>query len=66
MANVGNLCWEYEKKVPLVADTHLQIRSVAMDAWRQARRQGVLAVEKADEATVKGREAVEGWVERGK
>ena len=66
MTNVGDLCWDYERRVPVVADTHLLIRKMAMDSWRVARRQSQVVLERADEATVKGREAVEGWVERGK
>ncbi|PYI05416.1 hypothetical protein BO78DRAFT_398154 [Aspergillus sclerotiicarbonarius CBS 121057] len=33
MRNVSDLVWEYEKRVPAVADTHLQVRSQAEHLW---------------------------------
>lgn len=66
MRNVGDLIWDYEKRVPVVADTHLQLRSLGEDAWRRMREGGAVVAQKADGAAVQAREAVEGWVEKGK
>ncbi|BCS04702.1 MICOS complex subunit MIC26/MIC27 [Aspergillus luchuensis] len=33
MRNVSDLVWEYEKQVPAVADTHLQVREKAEHLW---------------------------------
>ncbi|GKZ81615.1 hypothetical protein AnigIFM56816_006136 [Aspergillus niger] len=33
MRNVSDLVWEYEKRVPAVADTHLQVREKAEHLW---------------------------------
>ncbi|ETN39863.1 uncharacterized protein HMPREF1541_06089 [Cyphellophora europaea CBS 101466] len=66
MRNVGDLIWEYEKRVPALADTHLQIRSFGEDAWHRVREGGAVAVKRVDSATDQARGAVEGWVEKGK
>lgn len=66
MRNVGDLLWEYEKRVPVVADTHLQIRSLGQDAWKRMREGGAAVAQSADDATRQARGAVEGWVEKGK
>jgi MICOS complex subunit MIC26 len=66
MRNVGDLMWDYEKRVPVVADTHLQLRAFGEDAWRRMREGGTVVAQKADGAAVQAREAVEGWVEKGK
>lgn len=66
MQNVGDLVWQYEKRVPVVADTHLQIRSLGQDAWRRVREGGAVVVQSADGAAAQARGAVESWVEKGK
>lgn len=66
MRNVGDLIWDYEKRVPVIADTHLQLRSFGEDAWRRMREGSAVVAQKADGAAVQAREAVEGWVEKGK
>jgi MICOS complex subunit MIC26 len=66
MRNVGDLIWEYEKRAPVVADTHLQIRAFGEDAWRRMREGTAVVVKSADGAAAQARGAVEGWVEKGK
>jgi organizing structure protein 2 len=66
MQNIANLSWEYEKRVPVVADTHVQIRRFAQDAWRQTKVHAQAVTRWADETAGQSREKVEGWVKNGK
>jgi MICOS complex subunit MIC26 len=66
MRNVGDLVWEYEKEVPVIADSHLAIRDAALQAWKATVRETKGVAEKVDNATEKSRQALEGWVEKGK
>jgi MICOS complex subunit MIC26 len=66
MRNVGDLVWEYEKEVPVIADSHLAIRDAALQAWKATVRETKGVAEKVDSATDRGRQALEGWVEKGK
>jgi MICOS complex subunit MIC26 len=66
MRNVGDLMWEYEKRVPVVADSHLQVRAFGEDAWRRLRESGRVVADKVDSSTGEGRKMIEGWVEKGK
>ena len=66
MQNVSNLIWEYEKRVPVVADTHTQIAGLVQEAWKQTRGYTREAAEWADEKTVEARKSVEEFVSKGK
>jgi MICOS complex subunit MIC26 len=66
MQNTANLSWEYEKRVPVIADTHVQIRRFAEEAWRQTRVHAQAVTRWADETAGQSREKVEGWVKNGK
>jgi MICOS complex subunit MIC26 len=66
MRNTSDLIWEYEKKVPVVAETHSYIGGFARLAWREMRERGVVVAQKADTAAAEARKGVEGWVEQGK
>lgn len=60
--NVGALLWEWEKKVPKVAENHLLVRGKAEEAWRVAEKTVRDGRNEVDEAVKKGRRTVEGWV----
>lgn len=63
MSNIADLSWEYEKKVPLISNTHAQISGFTKEAWRQTKVHAKLAAVWADEKAVAGRETVESWVQ---
>jgi len=66
MRNVSDLLWKYEQRFPAVADGHLRTREGIEKAWRMARIHTQQAVNIVDDKVSSGREAVEGWVKKGK
>lgn len=66
MTNVSELLWTYEKRFPAVAEAHIRTRESLEKAWDLTKSHSRLAVEKVDEKVGEGREAVEGWVRKGK
>ncbi|EXJ89595.1 hypothetical protein A1O3_02662 [Capronia epimyces CBS 606.96] len=66
MRNTSNLIWEYEEKVPVISETHLQVRGFVQDAWRAAKVHAKLATDWADETTSETRKRVEDFVSKGK
>jgi len=66
MRNVSDLLWKYEERFPAIADGHIRTRQSIEQAWKFARVHTQLAVDKVDETVHEGREAVEGWVRKGK
>ncbi|TGO37958.1 hypothetical protein BHYA_0085g00350 [Botrytis hyacinthi] len=66
MRNVANLAWEYERKFPVIADTHIRTRESIENAWRMARVHSKQAISIVDGKVTEGREKVEDWVKKGK
>jgi organizing structure protein 2 len=66
MRNVSNLLWKYEQRFPAIADGHIRTREGIEKAWRMARIHTQQAVNIVDDKVSSGREAVEGWVKKGK
>jgi organizing structure protein 2 len=66
MGNVGALAWEYEKKVPAVADAHLRAREGVEKGVYMARVHAELAQRKVHEGVRDAREVLEAWVRKGK
>ena len=66
MQNIADLSWEYEKKVPMVAETHAQIRGFTREAWRQTKVHAQAVTRWADETAGESRQTLEGWVRNGK
>ncbi|TGO58548.1 hypothetical protein BOTNAR_0179g00080 [Botryotinia narcissicola] len=66
MRNVANLAWEYERRFPVIADTHIRTRESIENAWRMARVHSKQAVSIVDGKVTEGREKVEDWVKKGK
>jgi organizing structure protein 2 len=66
MRNTADLIWEYEKKVPAIADTHLEIRKAAQQAWGQTKVQTESLRRWADQTATQSRARVEQFVEKGK
>lgn len=66
MRNVSDLAWEFEKKVPAVAQTHLQISETVRRGASFARVHGEVGARYVDDKVTDAREAVEDWVKQGK
>jgi MICOS complex subunit MIC26 len=66
MRNVSDLLWKYEQRFPAVADSHIRTREAIEKTWRMARIHTQQAVNVVDDKVSSGREAVEGWVKKGK
>ncbi|KAL8683512.1 MAG: hypothetical protein Q9186_000552 [Xanthomendoza sp. 1 TL-2023] len=66
MRNVGDLVWRYEERVPVLAENHLRVRGAAVQGWKEIKSRGEMFRGWSDERVREGREAVEGWVRKGK
>jgi MICOS complex subunit MIC26 len=66
MRNISDLLWKYEEKFPVIADGHLRTRESIQRAWEMTRVHTQAAVATVDEKIGEGREAIEGWVRKGK
>ena len=66
MRNTGDLVWEYEKKVPAIADTHLTLRDAAFKASRVLREQSRGTIDWADKSALDARKKVEQLVGEGR
>jgi len=66
MRNISDLLWKYEQRFPAIADGHIRTREGIEKVWRMARIHTQQAVNVVDDKVSSGREAVEGWVKKGK
>ena len=66
MNNISDLSWEYEKKAPIISNTHAQISGFTKQAWKQTKVHAKLATQWADETAGESRKKVENWVEKGR
>ncbi|KAJ9608760.1 hypothetical protein H2200_006531 [Cladophialophora chaetospira] len=66
MRNTSDLIWEYEKKAPVVADTHTQISALVQEVWKQTSGIAKGAAVYADEKATEARRNVEDLVSKGK
>jgi MICOS complex subunit MIC26 len=66
MRNISDLLWKYEEKFPAIADGHIRTRDGIEKAWGMARVHTQQAGNIVDEKITTGREAVEGWLKKGK
>lgn len=66
MGNVSNLLWEYERRFPAVADAHLKTKEGIEKGISFAKVHARIGAEKVEETVHEAREAVEGWVRKGK
>jgi organizing structure protein 2 len=60
------LLWKYEQRFPAIADGHIRTREGIEKTWRMTRIHTQQAVNIVDDKVSSGREAVEGWVKKGK
>ncbi|EEH38190.1 hypothetical protein PAAG_01111 [Paracoccidioides lutzii Pb01] len=65
MQNVSNLVFEYEKKIPGVAEKHVQLRNAAEDSWRRAVAHSGYGRVWMERKIGQGRGRLEEWVRKG-
>ncbi|EGD93532.1 MICOS complex subunit [Trichophyton interdigitale] len=65
MRNVSDLVWEYEKKVPALAENHLYLQYVAEHSVQQAIRVSGDARVWMESKIGQGRETLEKWISKG-
>lgn len=66
MRNIADLSWEYEKRVPAIAETHRTIGDFTRKAWTQTKVHTQGARRWADETADVSREKIEELVRSGK
>lgn len=66
MRNVGDLVWEYEKRVPALAEQHVRIRTAAEESWARAVAHSGYGREWMEAKIGTGREAVNEWLKKGR
>ncbi|KAI9710480.1 MAG: hypothetical protein M1820_002616 [Bogoriella megaspora] len=66
MGNVGALVWEYEKKVPVVAETHQRVQERVERFLVTGREHSKMGVEMVKGKVGEGVGVVEEWVRKGK
>lgn len=64
--NVGELVWTYEERVPVIALNHLRIRGFVKGGVDESKRIYSNLREAVEEGVRDGRQAVEGWVSKGR
>ena len=64
--NVSDLIWEYEKRVPVIAESHIRLRESIEQGVSFAKVHGQVGARYVDDKVTDAREAVEGWVKQGK
>lgn len=66
MRNVSDLTWKYEQRFPVVAESHIRLRESILKGIDFAKAHSRVGVRYVDEKVTDAREAVEGWVQKGK
>ncbi|KAI6772554.1 hypothetical protein HG530_003512 [Fusarium avenaceum] len=66
MRNIADLTWKYEQRFPVVAESHIRLRKSLLNSVSFAKAHSNLGVRYVDEKVTDAREAVEGWVQKGK
>ncbi|KAI1810569.1 putative mitochondrial protein [Poronia punctata] len=66
MGNVSDLLWTYEKRFPVIADSHIRTRDSIENAWHMTRVHAELGKNYVEEKVADARDTVEGWVKTGK
>ncbi|KAL1877214.1 hypothetical protein Plec18167_004902 [Paecilomyces lecythidis] len=65
MRNVSDLIWEYEKRVPAVAEQHLKIRETAENTWHTAVAHSAMTRARFEEKIGDARKKLEEIVSKG-
>jgi organizing structure protein 2 len=62
MTNIGNLCWRYEERVPVIKDVHLRTRAFIEEAVKMGKEGSKEAVQAVEGGAQSVREGVEGLI----
>lgn len=66
MTNVSELAWTYEKRFPVVAESHIKLRESITQGIDFARVHKEVGKRFVEDKVTDARESVEGWVRTGK
>ncbi|KAF4446331.1 hypothetical protein F53441_10019 [Fusarium austroafricanum] len=66
MRNISDLTWKYEQRFPVIAESHIRLRESIGNSVSFAKAHSQVGVRYVDEKVTDAREAVEGWVQKGK
>lgn len=66
MTNVSELVWKYEKKFPVVADTHLRVKDSVTHFVQTGVAHSKMGAAMLEEKIGDAREKLEEWVSKGK
>ncbi|KAF4338341.1 mitochondrial [Fusarium beomiforme] len=66
MRNISDLTWKYEQRFPVIAESHVRLRESIINSVSFAKAHSQVGVRYVDEKVTDAREAVEGWVQKGK
>ncbi|RAO71935.1 uncharacterized protein BHQ10_007947 [Talaromyces amestolkiae] len=66
MRNVSNLAWEYEKKVPVVADNHLKAHNYIQHVYTTGVAHSAMGRVMLEDKIGEAREYLEEWVRKGR
>lgn len=66
MRNVSDLAWEYEKKVPVVADNHLKARNYIQHVYTTGVAHSAMGRGMLEDKIGEAREYLEEWVRKGR
>ncbi|KAF5630735.1 uncharacterized protein FTJAE_8116 [Fusarium tjaetaba] len=66
MRNISDLTWKYEQRFPVIAESHIRLRESIVNSVSFAKAHSQVGVRYVDEKVTDAREAVEGWVQKGK
>lgn len=66
MRNVSDLTWKYEERFPVLAQAHIRTRENLQRGVQFAKVHTQLGARYVDDKVTDAREAVEGWVQKGK
>ncbi|KAF5665773.1 hypothetical protein FHETE_6526 [Fusarium heterosporum] len=66
MRNISDLTWKYEQRFPVVAESHIRLRESLLSSASFAKAHREVLLNSVSEKVTDTREAVEGWVQKGK
>ncbi|PGH04650.1 hypothetical protein AJ80_08484 [Polytolypa hystricis UAMH7299] len=66
MRNVSDLVFEFEKKMPGLAEQHVRVRDRAEQSWQTAIAHSGLGRVWLEDKIGEGRETLEGWIKKGR
>jgi MICOS complex subunit MIC26 len=66
MRNIGDLAWSYEKRFPVIAETHERTQERIQRFWETGKAHTAMSLGMAQDKIQEGKQAVEDYVKKGK